>query len=120
MFSPVAVGTDSVTYLSKPFTIPTHETVCLEIEKELELQRCMVRHDSKLLCSRLDRSLSCLESILSHESYFHCEAAGILGIRVAPVILLLFQEYRSVVLVQQASNPHQNTMWITSGLLTIA
>ena len=42
-----------------------------------------------------------------------------LGIKVASVVLLLFQEYRSsIVLVRQALNPHQSTIWITSGLLT--
>ena len=29
---------------------------------ELELRYCVIRHDSKSLCSRLDRFLSCLES----------------------------------------------------------
>ena len=86
---------------------------------ELELRHCIVHHDSKLLCSRLDRFLYSCETILSHESPFNCEASCILGTNVASVVLL-FQEYRSIVLVQQASNPHQNTVWITSGLLTIA
>ena len=73
---------------------------------ELELQHCVVHHDSKL-CSRLDRFLSCFEPILSHGSPFHCEALCILGISVASVVLLLFQENRRIVLVRQASNPHR-------------
>ena len=85
---------------------------------ELELRYCIEHHDSKLLCSRLGRfSYSC-ESILSHESTFNFEASCILGINVASVVLL-FQEYRSIVLIRQVSNPHQNIKWIISGLLTI-
>ena len=38
---------------------------------------------------------------------------------VASVVLLQFQEQRSIVLVREASNLHQNTVWIISGLLTI-
>ena len=87
---------------------------------ELEFRFCIVHHDSKLLRSRPDRFLYPCESILSSESPFHCEASCILGVNVASVVLLLFQEYRSSVLVRQASNPHQNAIWIISGLLTIA
>ena len=65
---------------------------------------------------------SCLAS--NHSSHtgrlFICEAACTLGVGVASVVLPLFQEYRSTVRVQQASNPHQNTIWITSGLPAIA
>ena len=43
--------------------------------------------DSKFLRSRLDRFLSCLESILLHESPLHREAACTLGISVAFVVL---------------------------------
>ena len=107
------------TYQRHSQFLPT-KRCCLEIEMELGLQHCIVRHDSKPLCSRLDRLLCCFESILSHGPPFHCEAACTLGTSVAPVVLLLFQEKRSIVLVQQASNPHQNTIWIISGLLTIA
>ena len=48
VFSSFAIGIDSVTYLSMPSTILTHETCCLEMEMELELQHCVVSHDSKL------------------------------------------------------------------------
>ena len=77
-----------------------------------ELPYCIDHHDSKLLCSRLGRSLYSCESILSHESPLHFEASFILGMNV-------YQEKRSIVLFRQASNPHQNIVWINSGLLTI-
>ena len=92
----------------------------LETKKELGLQYCIFRHDSKSLCSRPDRFLFCFESILSHGSRFQCEVACTLCISVAYVVLLSFQEYRSIVFVRQASNPHQNTIWIISGLPTVA
>ena len=86
---------------------------------EFELRYCIDHYDSKLLCSRLGRySYSC-ESILSHEFPFNFEASCILGINVASVVLLLYQECRSIVLFRQASNPHQNIIWIISGLLTL-
>ena len=69
---------------------------CLETEEELELQHCFVRDDSKSLCSRLDRFLSCFESILLHESPLHREAACTLSMSVAFVVLLLFQEFFKV------------------------
>ena len=106
VFSSFVVGINSVTYLSTPFTILTHETV--------------LSWNSKSLCSRLDRWLSCFGTILLHESPLHCEAACTLDTSVAFAVLLLFQEYRSIVLVGQASNTRQNTIWITSGLLTVA
>ena len=52
-------------------------------------------------------------------SLFNFEASCILGINVASVVLLLYQECRSIVLFRQASNPHQNIIWIISGLLTL-
>ena len=58
------------------------------------------------------------ESILWNKSPFHCEASYILGINVASVVLPLYQKKRSILLVRQASNPHQNAVWINSGLLT--
>ena len=87
---------------------------------DLEFQHFIVYHDCKPSCSRLDRFLHCFEHNLFYESPSHCEAACIFGINVASVVLLLFQEYRSTVLVRQSSTPHQNTIWIISGLLPIA
>ena len=86
---------------------------------EFELRYCIDHHDGKLLGSRLDRFSYPCESILSHESPFHFEASCILGILVASVVLLLYQECRSIVPFRQASNPHQNIVWIISGLPTI-
>ena len=57
--------------------------------------------------------------ILSHESSSRFEASCIVGTNVASVVVLLYQEYRSIVLVRQASNPHQNTVWTMSGLRAI-
>ena len=39
---------------------------------------------------------------------------------VYSVVLLLYRECRSIVLLRLASSPHRNTVWIISGLLTIA
>ena len=51
--------------------------------------------------------------------FFRCEASCTVGMNVESVFLLQFHEYRSIVLFRKASNPHQNTVWIISGLLTI-
>ena len=85
---------------------------------EFEIRCCIDHRDSKLLCSRLGRSSYSCESILSNESLFHFESS-ILGINVASVVFLLYQECRSIVLFRQASNPHQNIIWIISGLVTL-
>ena len=61
-----------------------------------------------------------LANPFSHTSHlFHFEASCILGMNVASVVLLLYQECRSIVLFRQASNPHQNIIWIISGLVTL-
>ena len=86
---------------------------------EFELRYCIGHHGSKLLCSRLGRSSYSWESILSHESSSRFEASCTLGINVASLAFLLNQEYRSIVLFRQASNPHQNIVWITSSIRTI-
>ena len=57
------------------------------------------------------------ESILSHESSSHFEASCIFGISVASVVLLVYQECRSIVPFREASNPHKNIVWIISCLL---
>ena len=111
------VGIDSVSYLSTPVKILTQETVLSWSRWNLNFGTVSIIMIANF-CSRLGRFLSCFESILLHESPLHCEAACTLGISVASVVLL-FQEYRSIVLVRQASNPHQNIVRIISGLLTI-
>ena len=61
----------------------------------------------------------CDPHILEHPSSYTGHLF-ILGINVASVVLLLKENYGSIVLVRQASNPHQNTIWEISGLLTNA
>ena len=92
---------------------------CLDTETGKELQYCIDLHHGKHSCPRLVRFSYSSESILLHESPFHCEASCILGINGASVVLLLYQEFRSIVLCRQASNPHQSTVWIISGLRTM-
>ena len=60
-----------------------------------------------------------LENPSSHTSLFLVSRHRVLSASIS-LVLLLLQEYSSIVLVQQASNPHLNTIWIISGLLTIA
>ena len=54
-----------------------------------------------------------------NESLCQFEASCVLGMHVASVVLLLYQECRSIVLIRQASDPHQSIVWIISGLMTI-
>ena len=107
------VSIDSVTYLSTPFTMLTSRNgivlkqrwnlnfniVSIIMIANLHVHDCA---DSRILEN---------PSILLKESFFHCEASYILGISVASLVLLLYQEYRSIVLCRQASNPHQNIVW---------
>ena len=86
---------------------------------EFELRYYIDHHESKLTCFKLGRSLYCCESMLSHESPFHLQTSCILGINVASLVLLLYQEFWSIVLVRQASVPHQSIIWITSGHQTM-
>ena len=113
------VSIDSVTYSSTPFTILTQEAVLSWNRDGIWTSYCIDHRDSKLLCSKLGRFSYSWESILTHESLFHFEASCILGKNVASVVLLLYHEKRSIVLFRKALNPHQNTVWIISGLLTI-
>ena len=117
MSSSSLVSIDSVTYLSTPFTILTQEAV-LSWNRDLtrtsivcwssSWQTFMTKTGPILVFLRIHPHIRVLS---------HCEASYILGMNVASVVLL-FQEYRSTVLVRQASNLYRNTVWIISGLLT--
>ena len=115
------VSIDAVTHVSTPFTILTHETVLSSNRDGIWTSILYRSWWSTNFCVQ-DWTDSCILENPSSETnlLFHFEVSCILGINVASVVLLLYQESRSIVLFRQASNPHQNILWIISGLLTTA
>ena len=82
------------------------------------LQYCGDHHDCKLICQRLGRiSFSC-RSILLYEVLFSFRSIVHSRHRCCICCFFLYQEYRSIVLFRQASNPLQNIVWTISGLRT--
>ena len=111
VFSSFAVGIDSVTYSSTPFTVLTLETV---LSWKWDLTVFMMTNfyvqDWSDACV-LENPSSCTSFLLVSR---HC----LLGINVVSPALLLYLEYRSIVLFRQASNPRQSIVWIVYGLRT--
>ena len=120
MSSSSLVSIDSVTYLSTPFTILTHEAALSSNRDGTRTAKyCIDHHDCKLLCSRLGRiSYSCesvlfIQVALSFRGMVYSRHKCCIS---CPFSVTRAQKYCPF---STSSNPHQSIIWIISGIRTL-
>ena len=116
--SSCAVSIDSVTYWSTPLTILTQETGWSWNRFDQNVNSVLVFMATNFM-TKTGPILVVFENPSSCTSLLLVSKHRVFSTLMLHLLSFLFQEFRSVVLFRQASNPHRGTVGITSGLPTI-